>query len=111
MFRRRQNLAYEIRVKATGVTRRRHQRAIRKYARPGRSLHPRIESGSGVSLWIGGGCLRPWKSRRIGYVPQRTAPMVASLIRKKEPVEIEVETVLPPSEEWDTLGLRIIIRY
>lgn len=103
--------AHAISVKVSGVTQRRHQQAIRKFARPGRSLHPRFESSGEVSLWVGGGCLRPWKSRRVGYVPKRTAPMVATLIARKEPLEILVQEVLPPSEKWDTFGLQVVIRY
>lgn len=106
-----ESLTQEVHVKVSGVTRRQHQRAIRKWGRPGRSLRPRIEPEGGVSLWIGGGCLHPWKSRCVGYVPNRTAPKVASLLREKEPVKITVEEVLPPSGEWDTLGLKIVIRY
>ena len=102
---------HEIRVKASGVTHRRHQKTICKFANPGRVLQPRIESDAKISLWIGGGCRRPWKSRRIGYVPKRTAPMIASLIREKKPVEIQIEEVLPPNGEWDTFGISIIIRH
>jgi len=99
----------EISAKVEGVTGWGHQRPIRKYARPSLELHPRLNRAGGVSLYIKRGCLR--HSWRVGYVPRRLAPMVISLIKKRESLNIEVKQVLQPNAEWDTYGLEIVIRH